>query len=105
MVLRQDAPQRKQRPGASAPGGVPLGVSDVLPSSTHDLTAARELVFPEARPYLKELPILADSGYKGAGAGVHVPVKSLPAANWIPTPKPVTHCCVPCATRANAVSP
>ena len=59
----------------SAPGGVPLWVSDVLPGSTHDLTAARELVLPEARPYLKNLPILADSGYEGAGAGVHVPVK------------------------------
>ena len=47
----------------------------MLPGSTHDLTAARELVLPEARPYLKDLPILADSGYEGAGAGVHVPVK------------------------------
>ena len=26
-------------------------------------------------PYLKDLPFLADSGYEGAGAGVHVPVK------------------------------
>ena len=62
----------------AAPGGVPLWVSDVRPGSTHDLTAARELVLPGARPYLKELPILADSGYEGAGAGVLVPVKSLP---------------------------
>jgi DDE superfamily endonuclease len=59
----------------AAPGGVPLWVSDVLPGSTHDLTAARELVLPAARPYLKDLPLLADSGYEGAGAGVHVPVK------------------------------
>jgi hypothetical protein len=59
----------------AAPGGVPLWVSDVLPGSTHDLTAARELVLPGARPYLKDLPILADSGYEGAGAGVHVPVR------------------------------
>ncbi len=59
----------------AAPGGVPLWVSEVLPGSTHDLTAARELVLPEARPYLKDLPFLADSGYEGAGAGVHVPVK------------------------------
>ncbi len=59
----------------AAPGGVPLWVSGVLPGSTHDLTAARELVLPEARPYLKDLPILADSGFEGAGAGVHVPVK------------------------------
>jgi DDE superfamily endonuclease len=59
----------------SAPRGVPLWVSDVLPGSTHDLTAAREHVLPQARPYLKDLPFLADSGYEGAGAGVHVPVK------------------------------
>jgi hypothetical protein len=59
----------------AAAGGVPLWVSGVLPGSTHDLTAARELVLPEARPYLGKLPFLADSGYEGAGAGVHVPVK------------------------------
>ena len=59
----------------AAPGGVPLWVSEVRPGSTHDLTAARELVLPQARPYLKDLPFLADSGYEGAGAGVLVPVK------------------------------
>jgi hypothetical protein len=59
----------------AAPGGVPLWASDVRPGSTHDLTAARELVLPQARPYLKDLPILADSGFEGAGAGVHVPVR------------------------------
>ena len=41
----------------------------------HHRLAAREQVLPAARPYLKNLPILADSGYEGAGAGVHVPVK------------------------------
>jgi DDE superfamily endonuclease len=59
----------------SAPRGVPLWVSEVLPGSTHDLTAAREHVLPVARPYLRDLPFLADSGYEGAGADVHVPVK------------------------------
>jgi hypothetical protein len=53
----------------AAPGGGPLWVSDVLPGSTHDLTAARELVLPEARPYLKDLPVLADSGYEGGRRG------------------------------------
>jgi hypothetical protein len=48
------------------PGGVPLWVSGVLLGSTQDLTAARELVLPQAHPYLKELPFLADSGYEGA---------------------------------------
>ena len=59
----------------AAPGSVPLRVSDVLPGSTHDLTAARELVLPGTRPYLGTLPLLADSGYEGAGAGVLVPVR------------------------------
>jgi hypothetical protein len=36
----------------ATPYGVPLWTSGVLPGSTHDLTAARELVLPEARPYL-----------------------------------------------------
>jgi hypothetical protein len=76
----------------------------VLPGSTHDLTAARELVLPQARPYLKDLPFLADSGYEGAGAGVHVPVGK-PARGELDTDtKPATRCCAPCATRANAAS-
>jgi hypothetical protein len=49
----------------AAPRGIPLRVSDVLPGSTRDLTAARELVLPQARPYLEKLPVLADSGYEG----------------------------------------
>lgn len=68
----------------AAPRGVPLWVSDVLPGSTHDLTAAREHVLPQARPYLKDLPLLADSGYEGAGAGVHVPVKKPPRGDLDP---------------------
>jgi DDE superfamily endonuclease len=47
----------------------------VVPGSTHDLTAARRHVLPGVRPCLKDLPVLPDSGYEGAGAGVHVPVK------------------------------
>ena len=61
--------------GLAGPGGVPVWVSEVSPGSTHDLTAARELVLPEARPYLTILPCLADSGFEGAGAGVLVPVR------------------------------
>jgi DDE superfamily endonuclease len=64
--------------GIISPDGVPLWASEVRPGSTHDITAARQLVLPEARPYLKEVPILADSGYEGAGAGVLVPVKKTP---------------------------
>ena len=62
--------------GLMSPSGIPLWLSDVLPGSTHDITAAREQVLPAARPYLKNLPILAGSGCEGAGAGVLVPVKS-----------------------------
>ena len=57
------------------PCGFPIWVSDALPGSTHDVTAAREQVLATIRPYLKDMPVLADSGYEGAGLGVHVPVK------------------------------
>ena len=75
--------------------GVPLWVSGVLPGGTHDITA-RELVLPGLRPYLKDRPMLADSGYEGAGVGVHVPVKSpLAEPNSIRMPEPATRCSVP----------
>jgi hypothetical protein len=62
-----------------APGGFPLWVSAVRPGSTHDLTAARELVLPAVYPHAaRGLPVLADKGYTGAGVGVHVPVKHHP---------------------------
>ena len=58
------------------PGGFPLWVSNVRPGSTHDLTAARELVLPALYPHAaRGLPVLADKGYTGAGIGVHTPVK------------------------------
>ena len=59
--------------------GFPLWVSAVRPGSTHDLTAARELVLPALYPHAaRGLPVLADKGYTGAGVGVHVPVKHHP---------------------------
>lgn len=42
----------------TGPSGIPLWVSAALPGSTHDIAAARQLVLPEARPYLKKVPIL-----------------------------------------------
>jgi hypothetical protein len=61
------------------PGGFPLWVSDVRPGSTHDLTAAREMVLPALYPHAaRGLPVLADKGYTGAGVGVHVPVRHHP---------------------------
>jgi DDE superfamily endonuclease len=59
----------------SDPPGIPLWVSDVLPGMVYDLTAAREQVLGALGPFLPVLPVLADSGYQGAGRGVHVPVK------------------------------
>jgi DDE superfamily endonuclease len=57
------------------PAACRCGSRTCCPAAPHDLTAARELVLPEARPYLKDLPFLADSGYEAAGAGVLVPVR------------------------------
>ena len=61
--------------GIISPDGLPLWASEVLPGSTHDITAARDLVLPGLRPWLTVFPCLADSGYEGAGCGVLVPVK------------------------------
>ncbi|MCX4091840.1 transposase family protein [Nocardia sp. alder85J] len=64
----------------SSPQGIPLWVSDENPGSIHDINAARELVFADlyrAATHLN-LPTLADSGYEGAGIGVHTPVKQPP---------------------------
>lgn len=70
------------------PAAEPLWVSDVLPSSTHDVTAAREFVLAIARHYAAEMPILADCGYEVAGCGVLTPVfaphRRPPAAHQCP---------------------
>jgi DDE superfamily endonuclease len=57
------------------PSGIPMWVSDELSGNVHDLAAARENVLAALRPFLDAMPALADSGYEGAGHGVHVPVK------------------------------
>ncbi|MCX2971916.1 MULTISPECIES: transposase family protein [Streptomyces] len=60
----------------AAPDGTPLWTSDAEPGSTHDLTAARIHVLPALYAAAREgLRTLADSGYDGAGIGVHTPVK------------------------------
>jgi hypothetical protein len=61
--------------GLMQPGGFLIWISGALPGSTHDITAAREQVLDVVRPYLRDMPLLADSGYEGAGIGIHVPVK------------------------------
>jgi hypothetical protein len=56
--------------------GEPLWTSPVEPGSTHDLTAARRHALPSLYPAASAgLPVLADKGYTGAGAGIHVPVR------------------------------
>jgi hypothetical protein len=57
------------------PDGLPMWVSDVLPGNVHDLAAAREEVLAVLRPFLDQMPALADGGYEGAGPGVQTPVK------------------------------
>jgi hypothetical protein len=59
--------------------GFPLWVSAACPGSTFDLTAARALALPALYPHaVRGLPVLADKGYTGAGAGILVPVKNRP---------------------------
>jgi hypothetical protein len=60
------------------PDGLPIWLSDVAPGHRHDLSVAREagglgaLYWSASR---LDLPALADSGYEGAGQGVHTPIK------------------------------
>jgi hypothetical protein len=58
-----------------SPRGIPLWISDVLPGNVHDLEAARQQVLHILRPYAKDMPVLADPGYEGAGHGILTPVK------------------------------
>lgn len=60
----------------SAPDGTPLWVSDAEPGSTIDITAARLHCLPALYKAAADgLPTLADSGYQGAGIGIHHPHK------------------------------
>ena len=62
----------------SDPDGHPVAVSDVEPGSAHDLAAARATGFLGAlyaAASLLGLPVLADKGYDGAGAGILTPTK------------------------------
>ncbi|WP_285780849.1 transposase family protein [Microtetraspora sp. NBRC 13810] len=60
----------------SAPNGLPLWIGEVEPGSVHDLSAARTHVLGALYAAAAAgLPTLADSGYDGAGIGVHTPIK------------------------------
>jgi hypothetical protein len=60
------------------PDGFPIWTSDALPGHLHDLTCAEQHDITGALSWAAsqlDLPTLADSGYEGAGQGIHVPVK------------------------------
>jgi hypothetical protein len=68
----------------SAPGGLPLWVSDVEPGSVHDLAHARTHVLGALYQAAADgLPTLADGGYDGAGIGVLTPIKN-PTRGHVP---------------------
>jgi len=60
------------------PDGLPIWTSDAMPGHLHDLTCAQlhdvigALHWAASQLYL---PTLADSGYEGAGHGIHTPIK------------------------------
>jgi len=60
------------------PDGLPIWLSDVEPGHRHDLTCARNARVLAALYWSAsqlDLPTLADSGYEGAGQGIHTPIK------------------------------
>ena len=60
------------------PDGLPIWTCQVTPGHRHDLTAARDHRILGALYWSASqlnLPTLADSGYEGAGQGVHTPIK------------------------------
>ena len=62
--------------GLMRPDGFPIWISDVAPGSVHDLHVAQDEVLGALyAAAARGLPTLADSGYEGAGQGVHTPVK------------------------------
>jgi hypothetical protein len=73
---------KHHRPGGNVqaimrPDGLPLWASEAEPGHVHDITAARVHALPALyRAAALGMPTLADSGYEGAGIGIHVPVKN-----------------------------
>ncbi|WP_127932553.1 HARBI1 family protein [Nonomuraea polychroma] len=75
----------------SAPSGLPLWIGEVELGSVHDLTAARAHVLGALyAAAARGLPTLADSGYDGAGIGIHTPIKQ-PEGNQILSPDDRTY--------------
>ena len=60
------------------PDGFPIWVSDTAPGHRHDMSLARDAGVLGALYWAFSqlgLPTFADSGYEGAGQGVHTPIK------------------------------
>lgn len=60
------------------PDGLPIWTSEAMPGHLHDLTCAHQLDVTGALYWAASelnLPTLADSGYEGAGQGIHTPYK------------------------------
>ncbi len=71
------------------PTGFPLWGSEVRPGSSHDLTAAWELVVPLLYPHVpRALPVLVGERYTGAGVDIRVPIIGLRDAPMTLAPYP-----------------
>ncbi|MFF4879683.1 transposase family protein [Micromonospora sp. NPDC000668] len=60
------------------PDGLPVWTSSAMPGHLHDLACAQQLDITGALYWAAsalDLPTLADSGYEGAGQGIHTPYK------------------------------
>jgi hypothetical protein len=75
------------------PDGQPIWTSEVLPGHLHDMTCARATGVLGALYWSAsqlDLPALADSGYDGAGQGMHTPIKQ-PAGGQVLAPDNQTY--------------
>jgi hypothetical protein len=75
------------------PDGTPLWFSRATPGRTHDLTAARAHGIVQAC-ITRQILILTDRAYQGAGATIRTPVPPPPRTGSAsaPSSKPSTHC-------------
>jgi hypothetical protein len=79
---------KAHRPGANVqavmrPDGLPIWTGPAEPGSVVDLTAARLYALPALyRAAARGMPVLADSGYQGAGIGIRTPVKNSPKGRY-----------------------
>jgi DDE superfamily endonuclease len=91
------------------PDGTPLWISEVELGTVKDSTAAGKHVLGALYPAShRGLPTLANSGYQGAGIGVHTRSRNAGVAHMQPstsTPAPTTSSCVGCGHSGNVPPP